>query len=383
MKILERLIALFTLVLLFAVGLLLAIVAPTYADPPIISPADTNPPVFPSNPLTAPADGSTIATFTPIFDWADASDPEGSAISYTLIITTSASPTTTTSVIITNSIYTPVFALPNSGYTWTVQAQDEAGNMSSEVAPYSFIIAVAANSELYLPIILKPETPVCPTGSSATFNVIPFEGPRADHPDYLHGDLNLNLRGYTLTTATLGLVDYSGGSDSGAPQLAGIFEPNRFPGISAVYRVNDWNWACGLHGCPGPPLTNFPVTLAGLVITPGEPIFIPERSANIWNDYKAMVLYAEEQRITFGYTRRDTVANGYAVHLENICVDPNLLALYRAQTDTGGWHVTGHLPALRNNQALGTALSGEIKVVIRDKGAFMDPRSRKDWWRGY
>jgi hypothetical protein len=120
-----------------------------------------------------------------------------------------------------------------------------------------------------------------------------------------------------------------------------------------------------------------------LVITPGEPIFIPERSANIWNDYKAMVLYAEEQRITFGYTRRDTVANGYSVHLENICVDPNLLALYRAQTDTGGWHVTGQLPALRNNQALGTALSGEIKVVIRDKGAFMDPRSRKDWWRGY
>jgi hypothetical protein len=94
-------------------------------------------------------------------------------------------------------------------------------------------------------------------------------------------------------------------------------------------------------------------------------------------------LYAEEQRLTFGYTRRDTVANGYAVHLENICVDPNLLALYRAQTDAGGWHVTGQLPALRNNQALGTALSGEIKVVIRDRGAFMDPRSRKDWWRGY
>jgi hypothetical protein len=383
MKLLERLIALFTLVLLFAVGLLLVIVAPTYADPPIINPADTNPPVFPGNPLLAPADGSTVATFTPFFDWADASDPEGSAISYTLVITTSASPTTTTSVIITNSIYTPVLALPNGNYTWTVQAQDEAGNVSSEVAPYTFTIVVVANSELYLPIILKPETPVCPTSSSAVFNVIPFEGPRADHPDYLHGDLNLNLRGYTPTTATLGLVDYSGGSDPGAPQLAGIFEPNRFPGISAVYRVNDWNWACGLHGCPGPPLTNFPVTLAGLLITPGEPIFIPERNANIWNDYKAMVLYAEEQRLTFGYTRRDTVANGYAVHLENICVDPNLLALYRAQTDTGGWHVTGQLPALRNNQALGTALSGEIKVVIRDKGAFMDPRSRKDWWRGY
>jgi hypothetical protein len=286
-------------------------------------------------------------------------------------------------MLITSSTYTSAFVLPNGNYTWTVQAQDDAGNVSDEVAPYTFTVEVVANSTLYLPIVLMPETPVCPTASSAVFNVIPFEGPRADHPDYLHGDLNLNLRGYTPTTATLGLVDYSGGSDSGAPQLAGIFEPNRFPGISAVYRVNDWNWACGMHGCPGPPLTNFPVTLAGLVIAPGEPIFIPERSANIWNDYKAMVLYAEEQQITFGYTRRDTVANGYAVHLENICVDPNLLALYRAQTDTAGWHVTGNLPALRNNQALGTALSGEIKVVIRDRGAFMDPRSRKDWWRGY
>ncbi|HXV99361.1 MAG TPA: Ig-like domain-containing protein, partial [Anaerolineae bacterium] len=165
MEILERLIALFTLVLLFAVGLLLAIVAPTYADPPIISPADTNQPVFPSNPLITPADGSTVATFTPIFDWADASDPEGSTISYTLMITTSASPTTTTSVIITSSTYTPVFALPNGSYTWTVQAQDEAGNVSSEVAPNIFTITVAANSEFYLPIVLKPETPVCPISS--------------------------------------------------------------------------------------------------------------------------------------------------------------------------------------------------------------------------
>jgi hypothetical protein len=96
-----------------------------------------------------------------------------------------------------------------------------------------------------------------------------------------------------------------------------------------------------------------------------------------------MVLYAEEQRITLNYTRRDTVANGYAVHLENICVDPNLLALYRAQVNAEGWRATGRLPALRNNQALGTALGSELKVAIRDRGAFMDPRSRKDWWQGY
>jgi hypothetical protein len=123
--------------------------------------------------------------------------------------------------------------------------------------------------------------------------------------------------------------------------------------------------------------------LAGFVTTRGEAIYIPERGPEIYGGgYKVLVLYAEETRITLNYTRQDTVENGYTVHLEDVCVDPNLLALYRAQTDANGWH-TGQLPALRNNQALGTALNTEIKVVIRDRGTFMDPRSRKDWWQGY
>ena len=388
MKIFARLIGLLTFTLLSSVSLYLGLVPalprPVYADSPLTGQADTNPPIFPSNPLIAPAEGVTVATFGPTFDWADASDPEGSAISYTLAITGPAGQTTTTSVTPTSSIYTPTTFLSNGSYTWTVQAQDAAGNMSGYVTPpAAFTITVEFNWQIYLPIILKPETPICPTSSSAAFNLIPMSGDPTDHPDYLHGDLNLSLRGYTPTTAFLGLVDYSGGSDPGAPQLAGLFEPNRFPGISAVYQVNSWNWGCGAHGCPGPAITNPVVTLAGLNTTLGELIYIPEHNSNIWDNYKAMVLYAEEQRITLGYTRQDTVANGYAVHLENICVDPNLLALYRAQTDAAGWHVTWYLPALRNNQALGTALSSEIRVAIRDRGAFMDPRSRKDWWRGY
>ena len=386
MKILSRLIGLLTFTVLsisLYLGLVSILLRPVYADSPLTSQADTNPPIFPSNPLIAPAEGVTVATFGPTFDWADASDPEGSVISYTLIITGPAGQATTTSITTTSSIYTPTTFLSNGDYTWTVQAQDEAGNLSNDVAPYTFTITVEFNWQIYLPLILKAETPICPTSSSAAFNLIPISGPPADHPDYLHGDLNLSLRGYAPTTAFLGLVDYSGGSDPGAPQLAGLFEPNRFPGISAVYQVNSWNWGCGAHGCPGPAITNPMVTLVGLNTTPGEPIYIPQYNSNIWDNYKAMVLYAEEQRITLGYTRQDTVANGYAVHLENICVDPNLLALYRAQTDAAGWHVTWYLPALSNNQALGTALSSEIRVAIRDGGAFMDPRSRKDWWRGY
>jgi hypothetical protein len=92
-----------------------------------------------------------------------------------------------------------------------------------------------------------------------------------------------------------------------------------------------------------------------------------------------LVLYAESNRITLGYTREDSVANGYAVHLENVCVDPNLLALYQSSNATG----RAFLPALREDEVLGTAGSGQVLVAVRDRGVFFDPRSRLDWWQGF
>ncbi len=233
-------------------------------------------------------------------------------------------------------------------------------------------------------------TPVCPISSTAQFDLIPIEGPATrDYPDNVHGDLNLALRGYIPASGPLERIDYNGSTDDNAPRLHGLFEPNRQAQITSLYRVNDWEWnpdKCGGHprGCPAPPSDKdyWPVTLVGLATTPGEPIYIPERGPEIYpGGYIAMVLYAEEQRLTLGYTRRDVVSAGYTVHLENMCVNPNLVALYRAQMDAEGWHVSGHLPALRNNQALGTALGAEIRVAVRDVGTFMDPRSQKDWWR--
>jgi hypothetical protein len=350
---------------------------------PPLDQAPTAPPSFPANPLLTPANGETIPTFEPVFDWLDAADPDEDLITYTLIVTGSEGFTAlaAASITTTESIYTPTTALPSGVYTWTVQASDAAGSVSDTVEPYTFTIQATGRS--YLPLVIKAPPAVCPTGSEASFTLIPVDGPAADHPDYLHGDLNLDLRGYETIVAFPGLVDYSGASDSNAPQLAGLFNPNRYPGIRAVYRAYSWNWACGEHGCPGPLITSPEVTLVGLNTTRGEPIYIPERGPGIYNDFKVLVLYAEEQQITLGYTRRDTVATGYAVHLENVCVDPNLLALYRAQVDAEGGRATRTLPALRHNQALGTALSNELIVAIRDRGSFGDPRSRKDWWQGY
>ena len=106
---------------------------------------------------------------------------------------------------------------------------------------------------------------------------------------------------------------------------------------------------------------------------------MPQRGVTIGADgYEALVLYASTERITLKYTREDNVIAGYTIHIEGICVEPNLLALYQSWNDKG----RGHLPALMAGQGVGRADGNEIQVAIRDCGSFMDPRSRKDWWQG-
>ena len=92
-----------------------------------------------------------------------------------------------------------------------------------------------------------------------------------------------------------------------------------------------------------------------------------------------MVLYAEARRLTLTYTRDDTPAVGYVIHLEELAVDPGLVALYQ-QLNAEGRH---RLPALRNGEVLGTADRSGVRIAIRDTGMFMDPRACKDWWNGY
>lgn len=222
--------------------------------------------------------------------------------------------------------------------------------------------------------------PGCPLTSTRQFALIAVEPPVADHPDALHGDLNLSLRGYMEVSEELAIVHVNGPNDGNAPQMPGIFADARTPRFTSTHRVYDWDWACGEHGCRSPHLTPQDVSLLGMEMSPGEAVSIPSRGPQIYaGGYKVLVLYAEAERITLGYTRRDSVAPGYAVHVEQVCVDPNLLALYQ-QANLAG---RGQLPALRNGDVLGTApADGEILVAVRDKGTFMEPRSRKDWWKG-
>ncbi len=228
-------------------------------------------------------------------------------------------------------------------------------------------------SYIYLPFISKAES--CQPIPGESYSTLSVNPPPTDRPAEEHADLNLALRSYELTDAFKGLVDYNGGGEPSAPQLPGLFADNRTGVFTSVYQVYDWDWGCN---CRGDLLTNWPVTLAGLEVTPGETIHVPDSGYSIGSGYEVLVLYASAERITLKYTRDDNVVLGYTLHVENVCVEPNLLALYQASNSAG----RGQLPALQAGQAFGRARGDEIGVAIRDNGTFMDPRSRADWWRG-
>ena len=138
----------------------------------------------------------------------------------------------------------------------------------------------------------------------------------------------------------------------------------------------DWT-----NGQRGDPISDPPVTLAGMVVAQNEIIRAPASGYDIgWQPtgYEVMVLYAASNRITLKYTREDNMVCGNAIHIENIRVDPNLLSLYQTMNAAG----RARLPALFAGQGIGRAITTEIGVAIRDTGWFMDPRSRKDWWQG-
>ncbi|MBI5649560.1 MAG: hypothetical protein HZC40_03815 [Chloroflexi bacterium] len=238
----------------------------------------------------------------------------------------------------------------------------------------------AISSTIFLPLAGKLFTTTANCGAivSETYHTLAMLPPPTDRPAEAHADLNLALRGYVTTTATLAFVDIGGGADPNAPQLPGLFQNNRTPTFSSAQRVYDWNWMCN---CRGNVLTTWDVTLIKMATTPGEIIRVPASGYDIGtlpSGYEVTVLYASATRITLKYTRNDNVILGYTLHLEDVCVEPGLLNLYNAMNIAG----RASLPALFAGQGVGRAMSNSMGVALRDSGTFLDPRSRKDWWVG-
>jgi hypothetical protein len=235
----------------------------------------------------------------------------------------------------------------------------------------------------------------CPELPEETFSTLTILGKPTDRPAEQHADLNLALRGDVPTIGTLGLVNLFGPTDLKSPQLYRLFADNRTAEFLTLAQVYDWDWDANTRGAP---LADPPVTLAGLRVSPGEKIRVPDSGYDIGTAshmprlgveadddnltaggaFEVLVLYAAPNRLTLKYTREDNVVKGYTLHVEDICVEPRLLALYDQWNRAG----RAQLPALHAGQSFGTAQGTSVDVAIRDTGRFLDPRSRKDWWRG-
>jgi len=223
-----------------------------------------------------------------------------------------------------------------------------------------------------------PAAPVVDVGAAiagAQYGKLSINGSPTDRPAAEHGDINLKLRGFTRTDSTHGLIDMNGDTDHQAPQLSGLFADKRAAQVSGVYRSHDWDWGSNVRGGP---LPEYDVHVVGLRAQAGETVHVPNAGYDLGDGYQVLVLYASPERLTLKYTREDNVINGYTIHVDNVHTEPSLLALYEQMNAQG----RRELPALRAGQPVGRARGDEVQVAVRDTGRFMDPRVRKDWWRG-
>jgi len=210
----------------------------------------------------------------------------------------------------------------------------------------------------------------CPSTSTESYDSIGTSGAKISNAAS-DKDINLSLRGYASTNAEKALIHIDGAVDSTRPpQLAQVFAAVRAPAIVGTYRVNETN---------GSPIQNPEVTMIGLSATPGEVVTVPDSGYSIGSGKEVMVVYADASRVTLHYMVEDGIVRGYVIHVEDFCADPKLVQKYN-ELNTGG---RGSLPGLPAGKKLGVAKSGELKVVIRDTGTFMDPRGKKNWWQGY
>lgn len=239
----------------------------------------------------------------------------------------------------------------------------------------------------------------CPTGSSQSYSqgtAFQFELDNPVRPAWNHADKNLELRSYTPNnspTLLRELVNYGSGDPTQPPQFATLFDPYKVPALIGFYQVYQWNWEPSPNpGTRGAPMTSWPTTALGLATAPGEIIRVPGSGYDIGGGMEVIVLFADEDSVTLRYTREDSAGSaGYTVHIDKICTDPNLLALYNNLDNPNGPRYvyvppqnrpyTYNLPQLPAGKPVGTARGNEIVVAIVDTGAFLDTRSCNEWWQ--
>jgi hypothetical protein len=249
-------------------------------------------------------------------------------------------------------------------------------------------------ARVHLPLVLNPAgssltCPISSTNNYAQGLVYQADADNPVRPANLHADKNLALRSYVANNDAglrRELVDY-GSASTQPPQPATLFSPNRVPPLVGFYRVHDWNWSPSpAPGSQGAPLTRWHATALGLQVSPGETLHVPTSAYDIGEGGEVIVLHADERRVALHYTREDSAAGGYTVHIEGLCTDPKLLALYNQLNAANGPRYVFpasqyRLPVLPAGQPIGWARGSEVVVAIVDSGEFMDPRSCNEWWQ--
>jgi hypothetical protein len=260
-------------------------------------------------------------------------------------------------------------------------------------------VDLTPTASVYLPLVMQEEFR-CPATSSNTYTTgIAYQADWDDpvRPAYNHADKNLEMRSWdpnTYHALKRELISYNVlDRDPRAPQFATMFRPHRVPELVGFYQVHHWNWAPSpIPGTQAGVITFPAVTALGLGMTQGEPLHVPESGYEIspGNAAEVLVLFADADSITFKFTREDSAATGYTLHVGNICTDPNLLALYDALDDPAGPRYVYKpleerpyaysMVEMAEGQAFGVARGDEIVLAIVDTGSFLDPRSCYDWW---
>lgn len=217
----------------------------------------------------------------------------------------------------------------------------------------------------------------CPTTSTQNYSTLSVisDYPRPNFPPEQNPEINLALRGYEEANEKPELINVGGDTDpTMPPSLGTIF--NRTPTIVKTYKVHKWDWT---NNRRSPELeSNWPVHLIGLATNPSEPLVGPRAGREIGDGNILMLIYATPTTATFVHGRGEHPQDGYFIHVDKFCVDPNLLSAYQSANASG----RGSLPVIRTGQVFGYGNGSDVRIAIRDSGDWMDPRVRKDWWQG-
>lgn len=147
--------------------------------------------------------------------------------------------------------------------------------------------------------------------------------------------------------------------DPKVPLFYTIFNPPKTPRFIAAYKAEG-----EIQGDYPPE-----IDILEVETVPNENLYYPKTGYNIGNNLAAMVLYADENRVTFKIGREDSFVTGYTLYFENICVDRNLINLYQQLNNEG----RKDLPAIYHQQFFGLT-NNKLKIALRDTGMFLDLR---------